>query len=410
MKDWLQLRTAWMDSQHGAPPSFSQQGGKVIEGFDLAITTSEEDAVIYFTTDGSDPRQRGGAVSASAKVHPAEKVTLPSAVSSVNSRTFKDGQWGALNQATFIIEGAIASATNLEVTEIHYHPLVATEAEAALGYSASDFEFIELHNKSETNIEMKGLTIEQGQPFDTLTLDSKLLAADGYGLLVRNRAAFKMRYPDVSDEAILAEWGSGRLSNGGESILITSADEQIVASFSFQDGDPEDETNLWPQEPDGLGPSLVPTGEGVDASDPAWWSASGRDGGSPGAPETIVVDPYVSWKTEHFTVEQLADSEISGDDADPDGDLLTNQAEFIAGTSPVDATSSFRATNASFSGQEFIITLATVSGKSYRIEKSADLTNWVEVPDSTFTATKDEETVRLSPSFSGRGFYRVVVE
>ena len=82
IKDWLQLRTAWMDSQHGAPPSFSQQGGKVAEGFDLAITTSEEDAVIYFTTDGSDPRQRGGAVSASAKVHPTEKVILPSAVSS----------------------------------------------------------------------------------------------------------------------------------------------------------------------------------------------------------------------------------------------------------------------------------------------------------------------------------------
>ena len=156
----------------------------------------------------------------------------------MNSRTFKDGQWGALNQATFIIEGAIASATNLEVTEIHYHPLVATESEAALGYSASDFEFIELHNKSETNIELKGLTIEQGQPFDTLTLDSKLLAADGYGLLVRNRAAFKMRYPDVSDEAILA--GDGP-SNGGEHPDY-SADDQIVASFSFQDGDPEDET------------------------------------------------------------------------------------------------------------------------------------------------------------------------
>ena len=38
------------------------------------------------------------------------------------------------------------------------------------------------------------------------------------------------------------------------------------------------------------------------------------------------------------------------------------------------------------------------------------LQSWVEVPDSTFTATKDEETVRLSPSFSGRGFYRVVVD
>ena len=160
-------------------------------------------------------------------------------------------------------------------------------------------------------------------------------------------------------------------------------------------------------EPDGLGPSLVSTGEGVDANKPAWWSASGKDGGSPGAPETIVVDPYVSWKTEHFTVEQL-DSEISGDDADPDGDLLTNQA-IVAGTSPVDATSSFVLRMLHLVGKIHHHP-RTVSGKSYRIEKSADLTNWVEVPDSTFTATKGEETVRLSPSFSGRGFFRVVVE
>ncbi|MHC4537212.1 MAG: CotH kinase family protein, partial [Planctomycetota bacterium] len=59
MKDWLQKRLAWMDSQIGAefafaPPLFSRQGGQVDQGFNLSMTASF--GTIYYTLDGTDPR------------------------------------------------------------------------------------------------------------------------------------------------------------------------------------------------------------------------------------------------------------------------------------------------------------------------------------------------------------------
>ena len=59
MKDWLQKRLTWMDTQIGvefapAPPLFSRQGGQVNQGFNLAMTASF--GTIYYTLNGTDPR------------------------------------------------------------------------------------------------------------------------------------------------------------------------------------------------------------------------------------------------------------------------------------------------------------------------------------------------------------------
>ncbi|MDE0819742.1 MAG: CotH kinase family protein [Opitutales bacterium] len=409
MKDWLQKRVTWMDAQSSPPPLLNQQGGKVADGFQPTVTPTDGGQV-YFTTDGSDPRMRGGAVASTAKAHPDESVILPGAVATVRTRSLNNGVWSALNEAIFIVEGAIATSSNLKLTEIHYHPAIETEAESAAGYTASDFEFLEVHNSSDQSIEIKGVTIAQGKPFDQLTLGPGLLPADAYGVLVRNLAAFQVRYPDVPSASILSEWGSGRLSNGGETILATGADGQTILEVSFQDGDSTDPLNLWPREPDGQGPSLVPSGAGADPSDPAWWKASSKIGGSPGGPDTVVVDPFENWKSTHFNAEQLTDSSISGEDADPDGDRLSNQSEYIAGTAPLDANSTFRAKQAQFTDGVFIIILATVPGKTYKVQQSQGLDTWADVSGTTFTAANNEETLRLTPTFDGRGFYRVLVE
>ena len=192
--------------------------------------------------------------------------------------------------------------------------------------------------------------------------------------------------------------------------MATGADGQTILEVSFQDGDSTDPLNLWPIEPDGQGPSLVPSGAGADPNDPAWWKASSKVGGSPGGPDTVVVDSFENWKSIHFNAEQLADSSISGEDADPDGDRLSNQSEYIAGTAPLDANSTFRAKQAQFTDGVFIIILATVSGKTYKVQQSQNLGSWTDVVGSTFTAVNNEETIRLTPTFDDRGFYRVMVE
>jgi hypothetical protein len=50
-------------------------------------------------------------------------------------------------------------------------------------------------------------------------------------------------------------------------------------------------------------------------------------------------DAYAAWKQTYFTAAELADPNISGDNADPDGDTMSNSAEFIAGTHPRNAQS-----------------------------------------------------------------------
>ncbi len=80
-------------------PELSQHGGSVPSGYSLAITNPEGSGVIYYTLDGSDPRQPGGAVSPAALVYTGP-LTLNSSAE-VMTRLLDAGEWSALTQATF---------------------------------------------------------------------------------------------------------------------------------------------------------------------------------------------------------------------------------------------------------------------------------------------------------------------
>ena len=75
-----------------APPIYSQNGGVVPYGFTLTITGSTR--VTYFTTDGSDPRAVGGAISPTA-VRYSGPVVLTSNTT-VKARSYLNGSWSPL--------------------------------------------------------------------------------------------------------------------------------------------------------------------------------------------------------------------------------------------------------------------------------------------------------------------------
>ena len=64
MRTWLDGRLAWIDSQSPTAPRLSQDGGTIEPG--VPVTISAPDGAIYYTTDGSDPRLPGGAISPAA--------------------------------------------------------------------------------------------------------------------------------------------------------------------------------------------------------------------------------------------------------------------------------------------------------------------------------------------------------
>jgi hypothetical protein len=64
MKGWLQARANWIDGQFPDIPTFSNNGGIVAPGFQLTMNALA--GPIYYTTDGSDPRNPDGTIAANA--------------------------------------------------------------------------------------------------------------------------------------------------------------------------------------------------------------------------------------------------------------------------------------------------------------------------------------------------------
>ena len=81
---------------------FRQHGGTMTAGSTLGIQNSNSGSpgVVYFTTDGSDPRLVGGAInSASAQSYSGELAL--SETTHIMARVLRNGQWSALSEASF---------------------------------------------------------------------------------------------------------------------------------------------------------------------------------------------------------------------------------------------------------------------------------------------------------------------
>ena len=87
------------------------------------------------------------------------------------------------------------------------------------------------------------------------------------------------------------------------------------------------------------------------------------------------------WEIRHFG---STNAPGGGPNDDPDGDGLTNWEEFRAGTHPVEAASLLRFTAVELLGNEVHVSLATVAGKRYQLERVDDLSSpaWSAVGES----------------------------
>ena len=96
-----------------------------------------------------------------------------------------------------------------------------------------------------------------------------------------------------------------------------------------------------------------------------------------------------------------------GADADQDG--LSNYAEFWAGTDPLDARSTLAVSRAMLTDDGHMqIQWQTVTGKSYLVQRSADLLSWVNLGapvtgDGTMVSIMD--SAQESPD--SQSFYRI---
>lgn len=91
--------------------------------------------------------------------------------------------------------------------------------------------------------------------------------------------------------------------------------------------------------------------------------------------------------------------------ADKDGDGFSNLFEFLAGTSPVDASDFIRQSLVSQSDGGMLYQWSSLENRSYVVETSTDLATWI--PSGTITATSTISSYPLAKSESGQRFVRV---
>ena len=251
------------------PPTFSQRGGFISSQTSLVFTGS---GAIYYTLDGSDPRQTGGQVSPQAILYEGPFQLTTDAV--VKVRSLQGDQWSAIDQVSFEVDKVPAAADNLRVVEIHYHPA-----------GDANTEFLELVNVSPQIVSLTGVTVTTAVEFDFEQSPQQSLQPGGRILLVEDMAAFQSAYPQAV--AAVAGVYQGSLSNTGETIRVVGLGGQLIQEVTY-----DDELDLgWPPAPDGGGPSLQAINPRVNCGPSNCnWRPSAVDGGTPAEPEYPVGD------------------------------------------------------------------------------------------------------------------------
>lgn len=181
----------------------------------------------------------------------ADPVTMPAGQAIVRARAYDGGNWGALTQVTFLTEVEVASAANLAISELQYHPGVSSAAEKLAGYNDETFfEYVELMNIGAKSIDLMGVRFDEGigWVFDATATAPRLLAPGGRVVVVGNRGAFAMHYG--SGRAVAGKF-NGALGNAGERLVLRDAAGAVIRDFSYGTTAP------WPTEADGFGASLV---------------------------------------------------------------------------------------------------------------------------------------------------------
>ncbi len=297
-----------------------QHGGTISPGDVLTIDAPA--GSVYCTTDGSDPRPLGGGAPDPADAYAG--ALLLDAGTHVKSRVYLNGEWSALNEATFYVD----LAPHIRITEIMYNPSEATDDEIAAGFTDKElFEFIEVRNISPTEtVPLAGLRFGDGIDF---TFPDLSVAPGEYVVVVKDEPAFRHRY-DTFTGTMAGEY-LGWLNNAGERIELDAPVGGIVHDFVYGDG--------WYGHTDGEGFSL--TVRDPEAELELWaltegWRASAAPGGTPGgadsllAPGSILITEVLAHSDDPF-VDTIELHNVTGSPIDVSGWFLSDRKTDLEG-------------------------------------------------------------------------------
>jgi hypothetical protein len=97
-----------------------------------------------------------------------------------------------------------------------------------------------------------------------------------------------------------------------------------------------------------------------------------------------LTDPFQCWQMQYFGCTNCPQADAS---ADPDGDGMNNQAEFLAGTNPTNGLSALRIASVLSQSANVVITWTTAGGHTNSVQATAGdagggyTTNFVDISD-----------------------------
>ncbi len=174
---------------------------------------------------------------------------------------------------------ASAEPPEIVVSEIHYNPAEtdrgASRGDPSIEHLGWHREFIELHNPRPEELDLSGYTFADGIQY---TFPSgTVLAGHDYVVIARE--------PEHTfwSERQLDPFGpyEGKLSNGGETIVLQRPDRTTVVSLRYDDESP------WPRGPDGYGSSLERIAPELPPNDFHSWRGSLAVDGTPGESNSV---------------------------------------------------------------------------------------------------------------------------
>lgn len=250
------------------PPVFFEKGNNIDKAFtylqgssELEIKNPNSKGSVYYTIDGSDPREIGGGISNSAKtIANNGKITINE--SQIIKTRIKDGNnWSALNSFGALMNDDLS---NLKITEIHYNPF-STEI-----IPGKELEFMELKNTGSKNLNLSGAVISGGIIYTFP--QNTIIKPGGFYVLASNEYLFREFYHMQASGVF-----DGHLSNSGDEIKLESENGVSVFDFEYNDGYP------WPRLADGWGYSLVSVdvNPSTNPAEASYWRNSKLHWGSP---------------------------------------------------------------------------------------------------------------------------------
>ncbi len=270
-----------------------------------------------------------------------------------------------------------ASASNLVVSELNYHPSNPTASEMTAGFTnPDDFEFIELRNISSYIVDASNCHFDNGI---TYTIAAGTQIAPGGALVIPRRStAFAQRYPGVSTAPDYYVPGSNTLSNSGEELTLLDPAGSDIKRFIYGDSNP------WPKPADGSGPTLVLISPfaNPDHNNALNWRASFANLGNPGTSDASPAPPNLL--------------------ADDSGNGVTNLVDYATSNQSI----------VTFDGVALNFVRNLAANASWQCEFSTNLQNWAPfvpliIPLRSSLSNTTEQLVLETPQNPPRGYYRI---